>query len=129
MLVISCNLRVPHWVFTVSWTRERIISVEDLATATATAVNNAQQEPLVVTENGRPAVYLVSIEFFDALMDQLHTLEKSEFEAAVALGEEQFNEGAFKTLAESTVKLPAHRYSYYRHSEKDFDSDWFNLAD
>jgi hypothetical protein len=34
-------------------TKERIITAEDLADATTQAIANAQQEPLVVTENGR----------------------------------------------------------------------------
>jgi prevent-host-death family protein len=82
-------------------TKERIITAQDLAEATAQALANAQQEPLVVTENGRPAAYLISIDMFDALLARLETVEQSELLAGIAQGEEQFKKGAFKTLDEA----------------------------
>ena len=82
-------------------TKERIITVQDLAKATTQAIANAQQEPLVVTENGRPAAYLISVDMFDALLDHLEIIEKSELLAGIAQGEEQFKKGAFKTLEEA----------------------------
>jgi PHD/YefM family antitoxin component YafN of YafNO toxin-antitoxin module len=41
-------------------TKERIITAQDLAEATTQAIANAQQEPLVMTEKGRPAAYLIN---------------------------------------------------------------------
>jgi PHD/YefM family antitoxin component YafN of YafNO toxin-antitoxin module len=46
---------------------ERIIAAQDRAEEVHTALKNAQQEPLVVTEDGRPAAYLISVELFDHL--------------------------------------------------------------
>lgn len=82
-------------------TNERIITTQDLANSTAQALANARQEPLVVTENGRPTAYLVSIEMFDSLLSQMEALEKSELLAGLAQGEEQFKQGSFKTLDEA----------------------------
>lgn len=82
-------------------TKERIITAQDLAAATNKALSNARQEPLVVTENGRPAAYLVSVEMFDALLSRLETLEASELLEGIAQGEAQFKRGAFKTLDEA----------------------------
>ena len=86
-------------------TKERIITVEDLADATTQAIANAQQEPLVVTENGRPAAYLISVDMFDALLAHLEIIEKSELLAGIDQGEEQFKQGAFKTLDEARAIL------------------------
>ena len=52
----------------------------------------------MVTENGRPVAYLISVELFDALLAHIETIEKSELLARTAHGEEQFKKGAFKTL-------------------------------
>jgi prevent-host-death family protein len=82
-------------------TNERIITTQDLANSTAQALANARQEPLVVTENGRPTAYLVSVEMFDSLLSHMETLEKSELLAGLAQGEEQFKLGSFKTLDEA----------------------------
>jgi prevent-host-death family protein len=79
-------------------TKDRIITTQDLAEGTTQAIANAQQEPLVVTENGRPAAYLISVDMFDALLAHLETIEQSELLAGIAQGEEQFKKGAFKTL-------------------------------
>lgn len=82
-------------------TKERIITAQDLAVGTNKAIANAQQEPLVVTENGRPAAYLISVEMFDALLSRLETLETAELLEGIAQGEAQFKQGAFKTLDEA----------------------------
>ena len=84
-------------------TRERIITAEDLAKGTDKALSNAQSEPLVVTENGRPTAYLISVELFDALVAQLAALDDAELRAAIDMGEKQFEQGAYKTLAEATA--------------------------
>ena len=88
-------------------TKERIITVQDLAEATTQAIANAQQEPLVVTENGRPAAYLISVDMFDALLAHLETIEKSELLTGIAQSEEQFQEGSFKTLDEARAIVEA----------------------
>jgi len=44
--------------------RERIITAQDLAEGTPQAIANARKEPLVVTENGRPAIYMLSPSVF-----------------------------------------------------------------
>ena len=82
-------------------TKERIITAQDLADGATQAIANAQQEPLVVTENGRPAAYLISVDMFDALLSHLETIEQSELLAGIAQGEKQFQQGAFKTLDEA----------------------------
>jgi prevent-host-death family protein len=65
------------------------------------AVHNAQQEPLVVTENGRPSAYLISVELFDRLVAQLEVIEDAELQAYLAVGERQFTQGAYKTLTQA----------------------------
>ncbi|MCP5100758.1 MAG: type II toxin-antitoxin system Phd/YefM family antitoxin [Chloroflexi bacterium] len=84
-------------------THERIITAQDLAQSTPKAIANAQKEPLVVTENGRPAVYMISIDLFDALVEQLEAIEHIELKKAIAIGAEQFDNGTFKTLEEATA--------------------------
>jgi PHD/YefM family antitoxin component YafN of YafNO toxin-antitoxin module len=56
---------------------------------------------VIVTENGRPAAYLISVELFDSLITQLEVLEEEKVIAGIAAGEEQFTRGEFKTLAEA----------------------------
>lgn len=88
-------------------TRERIITVQDLGAEAATALANAQKEPLVVTENGRPAAYLISVDLFDALVTQLEAIEQAELKAAIAVADEQFDQGAYKTLEEAMALAEA----------------------
>jgi len=88
-------------------THERIITAQDLAEGTPKALANAQKEPLVVTENGRPAVYMISVDLFDALVGQLEAIENAELKAALVAAEEQFANGAFKTLEEATALAEA----------------------
>jgi prevent-host-death family protein len=84
-------------------THQRIITVEDLAEEVRQAIINAQAEPLVVTENGRPTVYLISVDLFDTLVAQLELIEDAELKAYIAAGERQFAQGAYKTLTEATA--------------------------
>jgi PHD/YefM family antitoxin component YafN of YafNO toxin-antitoxin module len=84
-------------------THQRIITVEDLAEEARQAIINAQSEPLVVTENGRPTVYLISVDLFDTLVAQLELIEDAELKAYIAAGERQFAQGTYKTLAEATA--------------------------
>jgi prevent-host-death family protein len=81
-------------------THERIIPAQDLARQVEAALANAQQEPLIITEHGRPAAYLISIDLFDRLMAELEALDHTELVANIAAGEKQFDEGAYKTLEE-----------------------------
>lgn len=81
-------------------THECIITIQDLAQQVEKAMSNAKREPLVVIENGRPAAYLISVELFDALIAQLEALEAAELATNIALGEQQFVGGAYKTLAD-----------------------------
>lgn len=82
-------------------THERIITVEELAARAKKAVDNAQQEPLVVTADGRPSAYLISVELFDRLVAQLEMIEDAEVKAYLSRGEQQFAQGAYKTLAQA----------------------------
>lgn len=74
--------------------------MEDLAEEAGQAIINAQSEPLIVTENGRPKVYLISVDLFDSLVAQLELIEDAELRAYVAASERQFAQGAYKTLAD-----------------------------
>ncbi len=82
-------------------TRERIITAQELAESTQKAISNAQTEPLVVTENGRPAAYLISVDLFDSIMAQLASVDDAELRSHIETGEYQFAQGAYKTLAEA----------------------------
>ncbi len=82
-------------------TYERIITVEELAARAKKAVDNAQQEPLVVTADGRPSAYLISVELFDRLVAQLEVIEDAELQAYLAMGERHFAQGAYKTLTQA----------------------------
>jgi len=88
-------------------TRERIITAQELARQVNVALANAQQEPLVVTESGVPAAYLISVDLFDKLIERLTNLSDAELKTAIALGEEQFAQGAYKTLDQAEAILEA----------------------
>jgi prevent-host-death family protein len=88
-------------------THERIIPAQDLAQQVEVALANAQQEPLIITEHGRPAAYLISIELFDKLMAELDALDHAELVTNIAAGEKQFDEGAYKTLEEAEAIIEA----------------------
>ena len=47
---------------------ERIISEADLQKEITTALRNAQNEPLIITQDGRPTAYVISVDLFDALL-------------------------------------------------------------
>lgn len=86
-------------------TREKIITIEDLAQEVHQAVSNAQREPLIVTDNGRPKAYLISIELFDNLLAQLEANEHAEMIEGIKIAEEQFNRGEYKSLEEAQIIL------------------------
>jgi prevent-host-death family protein len=81
-------------------THERIVAAQDLAQQVETVLANAQREPLIITEHGRPAAYLISVELFDKLMAELEALDHIELVTNIAAGEKQFDEGAYKALEE-----------------------------
>ena len=56
-------------------TTERIISEADLQKEITTALRNAQNEPLIITQDGRPTAYLISVDLFDALLESLAQLD------------------------------------------------------
>ncbi len=66
-----------------------------------TVVQNAQERPLVVTAEGRPAAYVLGVDMFDALMEQLIELEREELIANIVEGEKQFDSGEYLTLKEA----------------------------
>jgi PHD/YefM family antitoxin component YafN of YafNO toxin-antitoxin module len=82
-------------------THERIITAQDLAQGVSTALTNARRQPLVITDGGRPAAYLLSVELFDDLMMQLAAWEESEMVDAISVAEDQFAAGAYKTLEQA----------------------------
>lgn len=86
-------------------TRERIITAQELAGKVETALSNAQQEPLIVTESGRPAAYLISVELFDKLLAHIDAADIADLKTAVAIGEEQFAQGKYKTIEEAEAIL------------------------
>ena len=86
-------------------TRERIIPFTDLATQGREILDNAQKTPVVVTDEGRPAAYLVNVELFDELVERLAVLEKAELAANIAIAEKQFENGQHYSLAEAAEML------------------------
>ena len=80
---------------------ERIISEADLQKEITTALRNAQNEPLIITQDGRPTAYLVSVDLFDALLERLAQLDDMELRGAVGQAEAEFGSGVFKTLEEA----------------------------
>ncbi len=81
-------------------TTERIVSLTDLQRNASTVIENSQEQPVVVTQRGRPVVYVVGVEVFDELLDRLQTLEERELKLSMALAEKQFAEGETVTLEE-----------------------------
>lgn len=77
-------------------TKEQIITAYDLSQQVSTALSNAQQEPLIVIENGHPSAYLISVELFDGLIARLEMLEQEELKTALTLAENQFTQGRTK---------------------------------
>ena len=88
-------------------TNERIITVQDLAKDGSHVIANAKKEPLIITENGRPAVYMISVELFDALVNQLEMIEHAELKSYIAASEKQFSAGQYKTLEDATTLIEA----------------------
>jgi prevent-host-death family protein len=85
-------------------TRERIITISDLQQDPDTVLQNAQQQPLLVTAGGRPAAYVFGVEMFDALMERLLDLERNELVASIAEGERQFDSGRYLSLRDAAAR-------------------------
>lgn len=85
-------------------TKERVITINDLQQDTEAVLRNAQLEPLLVTAEGRPSLYVFSVEMFDALIERLQQLEHNEFVANITEGENQFERGQFRTLQEAAER-------------------------
>ncbi len=81
-------------------TTERIIPLTDLQNDLPSVLRNAQKQPLVITTDGRPVVYMLSVEMFDYLVS-LFEFEASDIASNIAIGEQQFQQGAFLTLQEA----------------------------
>ena len=81
-------------------TSERIITLTDLQRHAATVVDNAQVQPVAVTLRGRPVVYVIGVELFDQMTDQLAVQEAREMAMGVALSEQQYAAGESVTLEE-----------------------------
>lgn len=86
-------------------TTEWIIPAIDLQTDLAAVLQKAQQRPLIVIDENRPKVYIVSVDAFDALMERLTALEEAELATNIAIGEEQFGRGEFVSLQAATTLL------------------------
>ena len=69
-------------------TRERIITLSDLQQQPQKTIINSQQQPVIVTSDGIPAAYIVSVEQFDAMLERLKLLEENELIANIANQEE-----------------------------------------
>ena len=85
-------------------TAERIITMSDLQQTPDMIVQNAQQQPLVIIAEGRPAAYMLSVEMFDTLMERLLELEREELVSNIAEGEKQFDNGDYLTLKEAVAE-------------------------
>ena len=90
-------------------TAERIVSVFDLQQNPDSVIQNARRQPIVVMAEGRPAVYIVSVEAFDELLERTLELERQELIANVATAERQFSTGDYLTLKE-TVQAAESRW-------------------
>jgi len=88
-------------------TTEWIIPATDLQADPGAVLQKAQQRPLIVTDEGRPKVYVLSVDAFDALMERLTALEEAELAVNIAAGEQQFEHGEFVSLKEATALIEA----------------------
>jgi prevent-host-death family protein len=82
-------------------TTEWIVTTSDLQENPGAVLKNARQRPLIITEEGRPAAYVVSVELFDLLFERLLEAEQLELSKGIEEGEQQFAAGDFVTLADA----------------------------
>jgi prevent-host-death family protein len=57
----------------------------------------ADRDPVLITQHGKPAAYLIDVETFDGLQRKLSILE------GIALGEQAMREG--RTISQADAKL------------------------
>lgn len=88
-------------------TTDWIISATDLQADPTAVLQKAQKRPLIVTDEGRPKVYVLSVDAFDELMERLAQLEEAELTTNLATGARQFENGEFMSLQEATALLEA----------------------
>lgn len=88
-------------------TTDWIVTAADLQADPTVILKHAQQQPLIVTEAGRPSAYVLSVELFDAMVERLTELEAYELASNVAQAEEQFASGQFVSLQEAVAILEA----------------------
>lgn len=88
-------------------TTDWIVTASDLQTNPSIVLENAKQRPLIVTDAGRPSVYVLSVEMFDTLIERLLELERIELVTNIADGERQFDTGQYVTLKEAVATAEA----------------------
>jgi prevent-host-death family protein len=84
-------------------TTEWIITKSDLQHHPNIVLNNAKQRPLIVTNEGRPSAYVLSVDMFDSLLERLLELEHAELGSNIATGERQFEAGSYLTLKDAVA--------------------------
>ncbi len=88
-------------------TTDWIVTTADLQADPAIILKHAKERPLIVTEAGRPSAYVLSVEFFDAMVERLTELEENELAINIAQAEEQFASGQFVSLQDAVSVLEA----------------------
>lgn len=88
-------------------TTEWIIPTTDLQTDLVAVVQKAQQRPLIITDEGRPKLCLLSVDVLDALFERLAELEEAELATNIAIGEQQFAQGEFVPLKAAIAEIEA----------------------
>lgn len=82
-------------------TTEWIVTTTELQQNVSIVLDHAQQRPLIVTQDGKPAAYVVSVDFFDSFLERLIELERQELGNNLEVAEQQFKSGAYLKLAEA----------------------------
>jgi len=86
-------------------TTEWIITAADLQADPTVVLRHAKERPLIVTEAGRPSVYVLSVEIFDAMLERLTELENQELTTNITQAEAQFAAEQFVPLQEAVSVL------------------------
>ena len=77
---------------------ELVTTLKRKATEVIASLEN-EREPVLITQHGRPAAYLVDVETYEALQTRIHLLE------GIARGERALEEGRTLTQAEAKERL------------------------
>ena len=88
-------------------TKDWIVTDSDLQRDPNLILKHAQQRPLIVTAEGRPTAYVLSVEMFDALLERMLELERADLVHHLAKGEREFDSGDFVTLQEAVASAEA----------------------